>query len=196
MSTLEVWYAHLDMDELLPRFHSSLDRKQTPGVWKAIVKARAHDSVQAFAKLAESCRRRMQDPPSASARSCPSKRSSRGSSTRSSWRRSDAFIRSYRDTLRADRRRLLEQYRFVHLARKVVGVGSVGTKPGSCCSSTIRSPVVLAGEGGRGLRARGVHLEKRILQPRSARRGWAAADAGGQRHLPRLGPIRLAGRGA
>ena len=39
----------------------------------------------------------------------------------------DAFIRSYRDTLRADRRRLLEQYRFVHLARKVVGVGSVGT---------------------------------------------------------------------
>src|SRR5204863_5538656 len=33
MSTLEVWYAHLDMDELLPRFHSSLDRKQTPGVW-------------------------------------------------------------------------------------------------------------------------------------------------------------------
>ena len=39
----------------------------------------------------------------------------------------DAFIRSYRDTLRADRRRLLEQYRFVHLARMVVGVGSVGT---------------------------------------------------------------------
>jgi uncharacterized protein (DUF2252 family) len=40
----------------------------------------------------------------------------------------DAFIRSYRDTLRADRQRLLEQYRFVHLARKVVGVGSVGTQ--------------------------------------------------------------------
>jgi uncharacterized protein (DUF2252 family) len=39
-----------------------------------------------------------------------------------------AFIRSYRDTLRADRRRLLEQYRFVDLARKVVGVGSVGTQ--------------------------------------------------------------------
>src|SRR6476469_9745396 len=46
MSTLDVWYADMDMDELLPRFHSSLDRKQTPGVWKAIVKARAHDSVQ------------------------------------------------------------------------------------------------------------------------------------------------------
>src|SRR6478672_2179225 len=53
MSMLEVWYAHLDMDELLPRFQSSLDRKQTPGVWKAITKARAHDSLQAFGKLAE-----------------------------------------------------------------------------------------------------------------------------------------------
>ena len=53
LSMLEVWYAHLDMDELLPRFHSSLDRRQTPAVWKAIAKARAHDSVQAFSKLAE-----------------------------------------------------------------------------------------------------------------------------------------------
>ena len=40
----------------------------------------------------------------------------------------DTFIRSYRGTLGVDRRRLLEQYRFVHLARKVVGVGSVGTE--------------------------------------------------------------------
>jgi Uncharacterized protein conserved in bacteria (DUF2252) len=53
MSMLQVWYAHLDMDELLPRFHSSLDRTQTPAVWNAIAKARAHDSVQAFAKLAD-----------------------------------------------------------------------------------------------------------------------------------------------
>jgi uncharacterized protein (DUF2252 family) len=39
-----------------------------------------------------------------------------------------AFIRSYHRTLPADRRRLLDQYRLVHLARKVVGVGSVGTE--------------------------------------------------------------------
>ena len=37
-------------------------------------------------------------------------------------------IRSYRRTLQGDRRRLLESYRFVDLARKVVGVGSVGTR--------------------------------------------------------------------
>ena len=37
-------------------------------------------------------------------------------------------IRTYRRTLSADRRQLLERYRYVHSARKVVGVGSVGTR--------------------------------------------------------------------
>jgi uncharacterized protein (DUF2252 family) len=39
-----------------------------------------------------------------------------------------ALLRRYRDSLRSDRRRLLDGYRYVHLARKVVGVGSVGTR--------------------------------------------------------------------
>ena len=38
------------------------------------------------------------------------------------------MIGSYRHTLPRDRRRLLEEYRYVHAARKVVGVGSVGTR--------------------------------------------------------------------
>jgi len=38
------------------------------------------------------------------------------------------FLRGYRRSLQTDRRHLLEQFRFVHLARKVVGVGSVGTR--------------------------------------------------------------------
>ena len=38
------------------------------------------------------------------------------------------LIRSYRRTLETDRRHLLEEFRFVDLARKVVGVGSVGTR--------------------------------------------------------------------
>jgi len=38
------------------------------------------------------------------------------------------LIRSYRRTLHSDRRHLLEDFRFVHLAHKVVGVGSVGTR--------------------------------------------------------------------
>src|SRR6185312_9203351 len=38
------------------------------------------------------------------------------------------LIRVYRRTLAGDRRRLLERFRFVDAARKVVGVGSVGTR--------------------------------------------------------------------
>ena len=41
-------------------------------------------------------------------------------------------IRSYRRTLAGDRRKLLERYRYVHAARKVVGVGSVGTRAWIC----------------------------------------------------------------
>ena len=38
------------------------------------------------------------------------------------------FIRNYRQTLLIDRRHLVEEYRYVDIARKVVGVGSVGTR--------------------------------------------------------------------
>ena len=38
------------------------------------------------------------------------------------------LLRSYRHTLQSDRRHLLNQFRFVSIARKVVGVGSVGTR--------------------------------------------------------------------
>jgi len=39
-----------------------------------------------------------------------------------------ALVRSYRRTLSSDRRHLLEEFRVVDMARKVVGVGSVGTR--------------------------------------------------------------------
>ena len=38
------------------------------------------------------------------------------------------LYRGYRRTLQPDRKRLLEEFRYVDLARKVVGVGSVGTR--------------------------------------------------------------------
>ena len=50
-SMLEVWYAHLDMDVLMAQFEQLVDPERTPAVWHAIDKARAHDSMQAFAKL-------------------------------------------------------------------------------------------------------------------------------------------------
>ena len=127
MPMLKVWYAHLDVDEMLPRFHSSLDRTQTPAVWKAITKARAHDSVQAFSKLAEvvdgQCRI-LHQPPLIT----PVEDLEEGIDPEAVLEAMDGFLRSYQDTLRGEERDLIEQYRFAHAARKVVGVGSVGTQ--------------------------------------------------------------------
>jgi uncharacterized protein (DUF2252 family) len=126
LSMLEVWYRHLDFDSLLPQFQALLDPERTPAVWRAVMKARAHDSHQAYDKL---CRRDgdtvriISDPPLITpveefgadvdpARLAASMRT---------------LLGSYVDTLEQDRRHLLEQFRLVHLARKVVGVGSVGT---------------------------------------------------------------------
>jgi uncharacterized protein (DUF2252 family) len=125
-SMLEVWYAHLDMSELLPRFRSLLDPKKTPSVWRAINKARAHDSHQAFDRLChvpEDEPRIVSDPPLI----LPVEElvAHVGDALLQAMH---TFIGSYHRTLPPDRRQLLEQYRLVHLARKVVGVGSVGTE--------------------------------------------------------------------
>ena len=125
-SMLEVWYAHLDMAQLLPRFRSLLDAKKTPGVWRAVMSAQAHDSHQAFNKL---CRvvdgepRIISDPPLI----IPVEDFVSEFDAAQITTALEAIIESYQRTLGPDRRRLLDNYRPVHLARKVVGVGSVGT---------------------------------------------------------------------
>ncbi len=126
MPMLNVWYAHLDMDELLPRFRSLLNPKKTPSVWRAISKARAHDSHQAFDKLchfAEGEPRIISDPPLI----VPVELFLEGAEEHLSPKAMQTIINSYRESLEPNRRHLLERYEFVHLARKVVGVGSVGT---------------------------------------------------------------------
>ncbi len=126
MAMLSVWYAHLDMDEMLPRFRSLLNAKQTPSVWKAINKARAHDSHQAFDKLChfdQGEARIISDPPLI----MPVEQFVDGVDPEVLEQTMSKIIRSYRRTLSPHRRHLLDDYRLVHLARKVVGVGSVGT---------------------------------------------------------------------
>jgi uncharacterized protein (DUF2252 family) len=126
MSMLEVWYQHLDLDDLLPRFRSLLDRKKTPSVWRAIAKARAHDHLQAFDKLARvvdgECRI-VSAPPLI----VPVEEIMVGVDAVVVSETLQTLIGSYQRTLLPNQQHLLGQYRLAHLARKVVGVGSVGT---------------------------------------------------------------------
>jgi uncharacterized protein (DUF2252 family) len=126
VSMMSVWYAHLDVEEILPRFSALLNRKRTPAVWNAITKARAHDSHQAFDKLCQvrdGETRIIHDPPLI----VPVEEFVDGIDPLATTDALAKIVRDYRRTLQPDRRHLLEQYELAHLARKVVGVGSVGT---------------------------------------------------------------------
>jgi len=126
-SMLATWYEHLDLESLVPRFEAMLDPHRTPAVWHAIEKARAHDSVQAYERLThlvDGEPRIISDPPLL----VPVEQFMPEMDEGTVLDVLRTLIGAYRRTLQSDRRHMLAQYRVVHMARKVVGVGSVGTQ--------------------------------------------------------------------
>ena len=102
-------------------------RKQRKLFERNLAKAQSKDSLKAFAKLTEIVDgepRIVSDPPLI----VPIEEVASGVAAVELEAFAREVIRAYRRTLSADRRRLLERYRYVHAARKVVGVGSVGTR--------------------------------------------------------------------
>ncbi len=131
MRSLEVWYSRLDAEEVLAAgvANSRGGRKAATRVEKGLQKARAKDSLQALAKLTEVVdgeHRIISDPPVL----IPGRELAQryGLSPDEVRPVLQGLLRAYRSTLTDDRRRLLERYEFVDFARKVVGVGSVGTR--------------------------------------------------------------------
>jgi uncharacterized protein (DUF2252 family) len=124
---LEIWYARLDASELAREFRSQIEPRQAKRFDKAVVKAKAKDSARAFEKLAHRVNgsaRIVADPPLL----VPVEDLVPGAEAQELDDRMRSLIDSYRATLPGDRRRLLDGYRYAHSARKVVGVGSVGTR--------------------------------------------------------------------
>jgi uncharacterized protein (DUF2252 family) len=128
MTNLDVWYAHLDMDELRARFDSHLQPQQRKAMDKGLAKARTRDSMQEVAKLTRMVDGRpriISDPPLV----VPIDELMTTDVDRGAIESLlVGLIGKYRRTLETDRRYLLEQFQYVDLARKVVGVGSVGTR--------------------------------------------------------------------
>jgi uncharacterized protein (DUF2252 family) len=127
MGTLDLWYTRLDVDEMLRRWGATAGASDLRNFRRARKKAASKDGLRAMAKLTRVVDGRPQfvnDPPIV-------------------VRLDDLFgpeeaarfagqvgrlLRSYTSTLSTDRRRLVERFRFADIARKVVGVGSVGTR--------------------------------------------------------------------
>jgi uncharacterized protein (DUF2252 family) len=128
MRELEVWYSHLSVEQALAEFTKGVDPKRLKKVQADVAKSRTKDSMQAFEKLTtvvDGDRRIISDPPLI----VPLEElAPKGMEREAIEGEIRDLIRSYRRTLETDRRHLLEQFRFVDVARKVVGVGSVGTR--------------------------------------------------------------------
>jgi uncharacterized protein (DUF2252 family) len=127
-TNLEVWYAHADVDQLVVELQSRMDARQRKLLEKNLSKARTRDSLEEVSKLTrlvDGQRRLISDPPLlVPVDELLPKKADRDATVA---QLKDQVAR-YRLTLQTDRRHLLEQFEFVDIARKVVGVGSVGTR--------------------------------------------------------------------
>ncbi len=127
MSHLEIWYSRLDVNSVIERWGGGFDAARVKTFLRNVAKASQKDQIKARDKLtrAEGDELRfVSDPPllvPVSELFTAVEAEAMESAVRDT-------LRSYRRSLQGDRRRLLESYRFADLARKVVGVGSVGTR--------------------------------------------------------------------
>jgi hypothetical protein len=116
----------VDVEEVLAQWTKAASAQQRKRADRNLAKTRSKDSLKAFAKLTKVVDgepRIISDPPVVV--TIEDFLGDRAHELEEFLRR---VIRSYRRTLARDRRKLLERYRYVHAARKVVGVGSVGTR--------------------------------------------------------------------
>jgi uncharacterized protein (DUF2252 family) len=128
MTNLDVWYEHVDVDELRAQFDAQLKQRQRKKLDKDLAKARTRDSMQEVTKLTrlvDGRPRIISDPPLIVPIDELLPKHEDSAKFKSQLL---GLIAKYRRTLETDRRFLLEQYEFADMARKVVGVGSVGTR--------------------------------------------------------------------
>jgi uncharacterized protein (DUF2252 family) len=124
---LEVWYAHLDIEKSIGQFTSQVKAKRLKAAEKLLAKAHTKDSTHALNKLTtivEGRRRIISTPPTI----VPVEEVFADVQADAIYEQIRGVLGKYRRSLQSDRRHLLEQFTLVQVARKVVGVGSVGTR--------------------------------------------------------------------
>lgn len=127
MRNLDVWYSRLQVRQGLPELQALLSKKSLKEAQRLVDKARTKDNIQAFDKLThvvDGEPRIVSDPPLI----VPVEEILTADQAATFVERFHELLRTYRRSLLGDRRHLLEGFRFVHMAHKVVGVGSVGTR--------------------------------------------------------------------
>jgi uncharacterized protein (DUF2252 family) len=182
MRTLDVWYMKIDALDLLAYFAPGT--KQRKQAERFLDKTRGRDSLKAEGKLTtviDGKRRFLDDPPLLVRADEPAvaERVMEG-------------LKEMRRSLQDDRRRLLDRYRYVDVARKVVGVGSVGTR---CFVLLFQGPATEAeDDGGDPLILQFKEATSSVLEPyagRSRQRNHGQRVVDGQRLMQAASDIFL-----
>jgi len=128
MTNLDVWYARADLDQVQADLRAQMGARQRKMADRAMAKARTRDSMQEVAKLTQLVDgqpRIIADPPLLVPITDLLPKEMDQQAFQAQIKN---LLAAYRRTLETDRRCLLEQFEFADMARKVVGVGSVGTR--------------------------------------------------------------------
>ncbi len=126
-SLLEVWYAHMDIEPALAEFRSQVKAKRFKAAEALLAKAHTSDSTKALGKLTtvvDGQRRIISTPPMI----VPVEEVFADVQADAIYKVLRTVLGKYGRTLQSDRRHLLQQFTMIQVARKVVGVGSVGTR--------------------------------------------------------------------
>src|SRR3954469_19614338 len=124
---LDVWYAHMDVEAAIAEFRSQLKAKQLKRTQKMVAQAHTRDSMQALTKLTtvtDGHRGIISDPPLIE----PVEEVFADAQAAALYELVGTVLGHYRHTLQSDRKHLLGHFTLLQVARKVVGVGSVGTR--------------------------------------------------------------------
>jgi uncharacterized protein (DUF2252 family) len=125
---LRVWYAHAAAEDVETAYASEFSEAQRRRFDATVARARTRDNLGTLRKLTESTEdglRFVSDPPMIERIDQLVRDRRRAGRLK---RQLTGVMDAYRDTLEPERRTLLHRYRMVDMARKVVGVGSVGTR--------------------------------------------------------------------
>jgi hypothetical protein len=150
----------------LPQLRTVLDHKTMKSAERMVEKAKTRDSLQAFEKLTHEVGgepRIISDPPLV----VPIEELFPAEDAAQLAEVFHELLRTYRRTLLGDRRHLLEDFRFAHIARKVVGVGSVGTRAWII--------LMLGRDGGDPLFLQAKEAQPSVLEPYVAKSKYANA---------------------
>jgi uncharacterized protein (DUF2252 family) len=128
MRELDIWYARLDVAGIYARFRASIKPRDAKAFDKLVAKATRKDSLRGLARLTERVNGELRIASRPPVLIPIEQLAGDQRSTDEIAEFTRKVLSDYRQTLGDDSRRLIDRYRYVHGGRKVVGVGSVGTR--------------------------------------------------------------------